>query len=1168
MESLQRAIRSYEWVRYTFAISMVVMAAALRVWPLQSLGSTLTWVTFTPAITVAAMYGGLNAGLFATALSCLTIVFLWPILVVAPFIKNPADFLGMIVFLLTGGMISGVAGAMRRAQDREHVLNESLSLQADSEKHFQAILQTMMDGLVHIDQKGVILATNHAITKMFGYEEHELIGKNVSMLMPEPHHSAHDGYLLNRHSSETSPLIGRRVELPALHRNGNTFSIDLSVNELFDKNGTSYIGVLRDVSDAKKIHRELQESEQRSKAILQTMMDGLLQIDQKGIILATNDAICKMFGYEEAELVGKNINILMPEPHQSAHDGYLLNRRNSETSTVIGRRLELPALHRNGTIFSIDVSVNELAEENRISYIGVLRDITETKRIQNELQKIYEKNIAILRNASDGIHILDIQGYVIDASDAFCNMLGYSRDEIIGMNVSAWDTQFSPEEVKEVIKKEFTQAEQTIFETRHRRKDGSEFDVEISGHAIDLEGRPVLFNSSRDITVRKQLHDELVHARTVAESANTAKSEFLANMSHEIRTPISAIIGFSSLAQRMDLPPKADSYFKKINTAASSLLGIVNDVLDFSKIEAGKLDMEDISFSLDEVFENITSLFGNKARSKGIELSFGSTAGVPVSLSGDPLRLTQVLTNLLSNAIKFTERGEITLLVELIKNEDDYVELQFGVKDTGIGMTPEQQASIFKPFAQADNSITRKYGGTGLGLVICQQLVGLMGGKIFAESKAGEGTHVCFTALFGVVSDKVTSLPNFAGKRVIVVDDSPVMRKLVMAQLRKLNCSPAEVDSSTTLISILQSGDTADCIVMDWHMPDLDGVEAARKLSAMGINVPIILMTGDDPELARAEAGNLVMEIVAKPISTSKLNECLVTLFGGIAVVKETNHQSVIIPDLSGHRILLVDDNEFNREVGTEFVSLTKAVVVTANDGQQAVDAVLKGDGDSSERFDLILMDIQMPVMDGYAAAELIRAKCPQLPIVAITADVTPKGRDRMVEAGMNYILSKPIDDSKLYRLLTKLLRPQATVSTEVVQTSVGISTSSMIAEHVDDWLNLPGFDSKSALDRMSGNETMYRKFLLLFRDRNAFSPKAFHEALKQTDLSDARRMIHTLKGTAGSVGAVKLSVAAENLQLEIDAATPSAQPVSPESIQKLETEWERAMVSLSKLNS
>ena len=1165
--NIQRTFHDHAWARYAFAISLVILAAALRTWPLQSLGSTLPWLTFYPAIIMGAIYGGLYAGLLASVFSCLTITFLWPIFAAEPFIKNPADYLGMLVFILICGLISGVAGAMRRAREREHAFsNQSLRLQAESEQRSKAILQTMMDGLVHIDQKGIILAVNGSVTKMFGYEEQELIGKNVSMLMPEPHRSAHDGYLLNRHSSETSPLIGRRVELPALHRNGNIFSIDLSVNELFDKNGTSYIGVLRDISDAKKIHRELQESEQRSKAILQTMMDGLLQIDQRGIILATNEAISKMFGYEEAELVGKNINILMPEPQHSAHDGYLLNRLNRETSTVIGRRLELPALHRNGTIFLIDVSVNELVEEARTSYIGVLRDISVAKHIQLELQKSNEKNIALLRNSSDGVHILDVDGNVIEASDSFCAMLGYQRDEIIGMNVSAWDACFNLEQIEAAIWQLVSQQNHLLFETRHRRKDGTEFDVEISSHSINLDGRPVLFNSSRDITVRKQLHDELVHARMVAESANTAKSEFLANMSHEIRTPISAVIGFSSLAKSIELPPKAANYFKKINTAATSLLGIVNDILDFSKIEAGKLDMEDISFNLDEVFENMTSLFGNKARAKGVELSFGSSSGVPVLLSGDPLRLTQVLTNLLSNAIKFTERGEITLLVELIKNEGDYVQLQFVVKDTGIGMTPVQLASIFKPFAQADNSITRKYGGTGLGLVICQQLVELMGGKIFTESEVGSGTRVSFTALFGVVTDNVVSTQNFSGKRVVVVDDSPVMRKLVMAQLRKLGCDPAEVDSSTTLIAKLQAGETADCIIMDWRMPDLDGVAAARKLRAMNISVPIILITGDDPELARAEAGQAVNEIVSKPISTAKLNQCLFSLFGGTTLVQETNTQSIFIPDLSGHRILLVDDNEFNREVGTELVSLTKAVVITANDGQQAVDAVLMGERNSNESFDLILMDIQMPVMDGYAAAEIIRAKLPQLPIVAITADVATNGRERIVEAGMNYILTKPIDDSKLYRLLNKLLRPQTTISKEVLLASKDVSSPPAQTQHVDDWLNLPGFDSKAALDRMSGNVAMYRKFLLMFRDRNAFSPKAFHDAMKQTDLADARRMTHTLKGTAGSVGATKLSVAAEDLQVEIEAAIQSAQPVSLESVQKLESEWELAMASLLKL--
>jgi two-component system sensor histidine kinase/response regulator len=242
--------------------------------------------------------------------------------------------------------------------------------------------------------------------------------------------------------------------------------------------------------------------------------------------------------------------------------------------------------------------------------------------------------------------------------------------------------------------------------------------------------------------------------------------------------------------------------------------------------------------------------------------------------------------------------------------------------------------------------------------------------------------------------------------------------------------------------------------------------------------------------------------------------------------------------------------------------------VVTANDGQQAVDAVLKTENNSQESFNLILMDIQMPVMDGYVAAQLIKARFPLLPIVALTADVTSKGRDLIIESGMNYILTKPIDNNKLYRILSKLMRPHTTIPEEIVQSRQDKSNPTALTQSVDAWLNLPGFDSKAALDRMSGNRAMYRKFLLMFRDRNAFSPKAFHQALQQADLTDAKRMIHTLKGTADSVGAAKLAAAAENLQLEFDAAQHSAQRVSTESVQKIETEWTLAMASLSTLSA
>jgi PAS domain S-box-containing protein len=766
----------------------------------------------------------------------------------------------------------------------------------------------------------------------------------------------------------------------------------------------------------------------------------VVHIDQCGIVLSVNDAIGAMFGYETAELIGRNINILMPEPDHSAHDGYLRSHRETGQNAIIGRRVEVSGLRKDGTTFPLDLSVNELMDDAGRTYIGVLQDITEFKR-----------------------------------SEA-----------------------------------------------------------------------------------------ELVHAREIAESASHAKSEFLANMSHEIRTPINAILGFSHLAHRIDMPQSAHAYVNKINTAAETLLGVINDILDFSKIEAGKLDMEVIPFNLDEVIEHIASLFSGRARSKGVELTFGVLPGAPSILLGDPLRLTQVLTNLVGNAIKFTNHGEITLTVETIETRGDQVFLHFVVKDTGIGMTPEQRAALFQPFTQADSSTTRKYGGTGLGLVISQQLVGLMGGTIGVESKAGRGSSFSFTARFSIREKQTFSASPLTGKRMLVVDDNASMRLLLVRVLQAFGCTAEEEGSGAATLARLQAGAVPDVILMDWHMDGMDGVATVRQIRQLGISVPIALITGDDLELARAEVGDLVQQIIAKPVGRSMLHDSLVALFGGKAVITKTSvaHQSA--PDLSGQRILLVDDNEFNREVGRELVEITGAAVDTANDGQQAVDAILGENGGGI--YDLVLMDIQMPVMDGYTAAGVIREKYPLLPIIALTAHAMAEERGRVLAAGMNDILTKPILTDKLYTLLAHWLGAVSSNPAEAVPAVQAGNTPPDLPQQEGDFPEMPGFDTAVALARLDGDFDQYRRFLRLFRDRNSTMMKDLRSALEGGDLATARRLAHSMKGGAGTLGAVALQAAAEGMEAELKKDAIPDGVLSAPSMVALEKEWEVAMTSLAKI--
>jgi PAS domain S-box-containing protein len=555
-------------------------------------------------------------------------------------------------------------------------------------------------------------------------------------------------------------------------------------------------------------------------------------------------------------------------------------------------------------------------------------------------------------------------------------------------------------------------------------------EIHVGNHIFISRGHPVVNENSEilysmhilhDITEQKIAQRKLEAALSAAQAAFETRTRFLANMSHEIRTPINAVLGFSHLCLNLELPARARDYIDKIHSAASSLLGIVNDILDISKIEAGKLEIESISFSMDELLNQMASLFGLKAREKGVELVIGALSCLPDRLLGDPLRLSQVLTNLLSNALKFTEQGEISLTLEPVSIASDAVTLRFEVRDSGLGMTQEQMDKLFTAFSQADTSTTRKYGGTGLGLSISKQLVESMGGELGVESKAGEGSCFNFTLRFDVVSEEATDTP-------------------------------------------------------------------------------------------------------ARPLFVGK-------------------------------RILLVDDNDFNRQVGQELIKITGASVDTADDGQQALEAV------SARPYDLVLMDIQMPVMDGYTAARLIRDRYPELPIIALTAHAMVEERARVMAVGMNDIISKPILPDMLYSMLTRWLGntniPNTTLLTPPPPPS---QTENLAMPDTHD-----GFDLTTALARVNGDHELLDRFLNLFREHNAGCVDEIGAALAHKDMILARRLSHTLKGGAGTIGMTELQASAARLEAALaeSALKTGEQKSISEDLNALNAAWTQAMKTL-----
>ena len=896
----------------------------------------------------------------------------------------------------------------------------------------------------------------------------------------------------------------------------------------------------------------LKKRETFFRAIFDNAAVGIVSLDKDKHPVLVNAAF--------ARFVGQPIDTLLAHPEQiDLPPGVLDALRTLTPNRSIRDEFQFAG---NGETRWGDVQITPINDEfGKIDSVLITTlDVSDRRTIESELIRQFTFLQALLDTIPNPIFYKGADTRFLGCNQAYEKYFGVHRSEFVGKRVL--DLDYLPEAARLAYQAEdeavIAEGMRVVREVPLQDAEGVLHDTlySVSGFRAPDNTPGGLIGVIVDISALKAAEREAESARASAEAAAAAKSDFLANMSHEIRTPMNAIIGMTHLALQTSLTARQRNYLTKVDTAAKGLLGIINDILDLSKIDAGMMHFEKVPFSLESSLHHLSDMSSLKARERGLELLYDIAPDVPDKLIGDPLRLGQLLLNLVGNAIKFTEHGEITVTVRLLGRQPDHVELGFEVRDTGIGMSPEQQKLLFTAFCQADTSTTRRYGGTGLGLSICKRIVDLQGGSIEVSSVLGVGSTFAFRLGFGI-ADNSMEPPRRLGLpdrlRALVVDDSPGACEIFLHMLTTLNIDGHSVLSGSAALMELERARQSDqpygLLIIDWKMPGMDGVALLRQIvdtHAVASGTALIMATAYDHEELRAALGQqAVGAILSKPATPSSLFDSIVT-----ALNREQSFAPQplsITPDRSrlfaGRRVLLVEDNDVNREMAEEMLTQVGLLVEVAENGEQAVEHV------RDSTYDLVLMDCHMPVMDGYRATEQIRQTLGlnDLPIIAMTANALDSDRERCLATGMNDHIPKPIDVAVLYATLARWLGSSSPIATQPPAPSAGIGADAEPVGNID----VPG-----ALARLGGNRDLYQRLLQRFRENQG---TVLDVLTSDQRLEDRPAMIlhaHTLRGLAGNIGAVRLA----RLAAELEETLKQGMPLDDRSVRHLLAELAPAL--------
>jgi two-component system sensor histidine kinase/response regulator len=932
------------------------------------------------------------------------------------------------------------------------------------------------------------------------------------------------------------------------------------------------------VTSIQAVQEELREILEQQKVLFDNIPSGLV-FSADGLIRQINTSFANMVGASAEQLIGHSAEFLFGNPQ--AQDAFnarvvpLLDEGHRVLEEGIFRRFDGSAFH--GRVTGRRVSVSSFVRAT----IWVLEDVTERKQLEAHLEDQANFQSALIDTIPYPVFYKGVDARFLGVNRAYEQSMGVSRDALVGKRVLDLDYLSAAD------RSAYQQEDEAIIDSigRSQREmmipfaDGREHETLyfVSGFAR-ADGSPAgLVGTFVDISEQKnaeraiaQAAQSMQQAKEAADAASRAKGDFLANMSHEIRTPMNAVIGLAHLMQKTELNHRQRDYLHKIQQSGQQLLGVINDILDFSKVEAGKLSLEHIGFELDRVLQNVAMLIVEKANAKGLELICEVAPEVPTNLVGDPLRLGQVLINYASNAIKFTEHGDIRIVVSCAQSDQDAAVLRFEVRDTGIGLSQDQMAQLFQGFQQADSSITRRYGGTGLGLAISKNLAELMGGGVGVESHPGEGSTFWFTARLGLGETPVRrhiSRLQIQTRRILVVDDNRHAAKVLQDLLASIGFEVESVSSGAAAIArilqLSQTGEHFDFVMLDWQMPDMDGIETSQRIGALplaNLPRPVMVTAYGREEVIKAAHDVGIDNVLVKPVSASQLFDTMQHLLGE----SEDSQTTVAAPvcaleelaPLRGARALIVEDNELNQQIASELLLDAGFLADVAANGQIAL-TMLAQQHARQQPYDVVLMDMQMPVMDGLQASHAIRqdARYPGLPILAMTANAMQSDRDLCQAAGMNDFVVKPIEPELLWRALARWTRPRDGLGHQASALQPTIRAERRRPrpdrrkeQHADSTLpiqiphDIAGLDTQLGLRHAMGKHELYLSLLTQFVRSHQDALQPIRQAMLQGDLATAERLAHTLKSVAANIGARPLHDDMEQLENALRDGTTASQ--------------------------